>query len=99
MAIPPDVLAAIAGMAVASYLCRAGGFWAMGFVPLTPRVRAWLESIPIAVLAAVLAPAVRHAGPAEAAGFLVALVTMRATGNDFAGAIGGVAAVALVRAL
>ena len=96
---PPDVLAAIAGMAVASYLCRAGGFWAMGFVPLTPRVRAWLESIPIAVLGAILAPAAAQAGPAEAAGFLAALVAMRATGNDFAGAIGGVAAVALARAL
>ncbi len=63
------------------------------------RSPAVLESIPIAVLSAILAPGVAHASPAEAAGFLTALVAMRATGNDFAGAIGGVAAVALVRAL
>ena len=29
---------AIAGMAVVTYACRASGFWAMGFVRITPRV-------------------------------------------------------------
>jgi uncharacterized membrane protein len=95
----PDVLAAILGMTVASYLCRAGGFWAMGFVPLTPRVQAFLESIPIAVLSAILAPGVARASPPEAAGFLAALVAMRWSGNDFVGAVSGVAAVAAVRAV
>ena len=98
MPIAPDVLAAIAGMSVATYLCRAGGFWAMGFVPLTPRVRAWLESIPIAVLTAILAPAVARASPPEMAGFAAAFLAMRISGNDFVGAISGVAAVAVVRA-
>lgn len=94
----PDVLLAIAAMGVVSYLCRASGFWAMGFVPLTARVRAWLEAIPIAVLSAIVAPAVASAGPVEAVGFLVAVLAMRVTGNDFAGALAGVAAVALLRA-
>jgi uncharacterized membrane protein len=98
MLIPPDVLAAIAGMSVASYVCRAGGFWAMGFVPLTPRIRAWLESIPIAVLSATLAPGMARASPPEAAGFFAAFFAMRLSGNDFVGAMSGVAAVALVRA-
>ena len=97
MAIAPDVLAAIAGMSVATYVCRAGGFWAMGLVPLTPRVTAWLESIPIAVLAAILAPAVARASPPEAAGFAAAVLAMRVSGNDFVGAISGVAAVAVAR--
>ena len=94
----PDVLLAIAGMTVASYACRAGGFWAMGFVPLTPRVRAWLESIPIAVLSAILAPGVARASLPEAAGFVAVLVAMRLGGNDFVGAVSGVIAVAVVRA-
>ena len=69
----PTSWLAIAGMTVASYACRAGGFWAMGFVPLTPRVRTWLESIPIAVLSAILAPGIARASLPEAAGFLAGL--------------------------
>ncbi|MCC7273305.1 MAG: AzlD domain-containing protein [Alphaproteobacteria bacterium] len=95
----PDVLVAIIGMAAASYACRAGGFWLMGFVPITRRVRAGLEAIPIAVMAAILAPVAARGGPAEAAGLVAALAVMRATGNDLAGALAGVAAVALVRTL
>ena len=99
MAIDPDVLAAIAGMSVATYVCRAGGFWAMGLVPLTPRVTAWLESIPIAVLSAILAPSVALASPPEMAGFVAAFLAMRLSGNDFVGAISGVVAVAAARAI
>jgi uncharacterized membrane protein len=99
MGLPPDVVAAIVGMALASYGCRAGGFWVMGFVRLTPRVRAWLEAIPIAVLGAILAPEVSRGSPPEVAGFLAALLTMWWSGNDFVGAISGVAAVALLRGL
>jgi hypothetical protein len=39
-----------------------------------------------------------RASPPEAAGFFAAFVAMRLSGNDFVGAISGVAAVALVRA-
>jgi len=99
MTIDPDVLAAIAGMSVATYVCRAGGFWAMGLVPLTPRVTIWLESIPIAVLSAILAPAVAQASPPEVAGFAAAFLAMRVSGNDFVGAISGVAAVAVARSV
>ncbi|BBK40023.1 hypothetical protein STVA_00430 [Allostella vacuolata] len=95
----PEVLLAILGMAVASYLCRAGGYWAMGFVPITPRLRAVLDAVPIAVMAAILAPIATTAGPAEAAGLVVALAAMRLAGNDLVAVIGGVAAVALVRAV
>src|SRR5262249_61822472 len=97
LSIAPGALAATLGRSIATYRCRAGGFWAMGFVPLTPRVTAWLESIPIAVLSAILAPAVARASPPEMAGFAAAFLAMRASGNDFVGALSGVAAVALVR--
>jgi uncharacterized membrane protein len=39
------VAAAIAAMAVATYAMRAGGFWLMGHVPLTPRLRRILEAL------------------------------------------------------
>jgi uncharacterized membrane protein len=95
----PDVVAAIAGMAVLSFACRAVGFWAMGFVPLTPRVRAWLSSVPIAVMTAILVSAAAHGGPPEWIGLVVALAAMRASGNELIGMVAGVVAVALVRSL
>ncbi|MGE0715165.1 MAG: AzlD family protein, partial [Alphaproteobacteria bacterium] len=75
-----------------------GGFWAMGFVAVTPRLRAALEAIPIAVMTAILAPAALKGGLAEATGLAVAMFAMRATGSDLAAAAAGVATVALVRA-
>jgi branched chain amino acid efflux pump len=97
MSIPPDALAAIAGMSLATYACRAGGFWAMGFVRITPRVQAWLEAIPIAVLSAILAPGIAEASLPEAAGFAAAFLGMRLGGNDFVGAVAGVVTVAVLR--
>ncbi len=95
----PDLLFALGAMAVVTYLCRAAGYFAMGYVPLTPRIEAWLESIPIATLGAVLAPALANGGLPELAGFAVALVVMRQTGHDFLAAGCAVAVVAIGRAL
>lgn len=95
----PDLFFAIAAMAVVTFVCRAAGYFAMGYVPLTPRIRAWLEAIPIATLGAVLAPALARGGLPELAGFAVALIVMRLTGRDFLAAGLAVAVVALVRAL
>ena len=33
-------------MAAATYLMRVGGFWLMGHVPLTARMRKMLEALP-----------------------------------------------------
>ncbi|MBL8662431.1 MAG: AzlD domain-containing protein, partial [Candidatus Odyssella sp.] len=40
MAADPEIWIAIAGMALVAYACRAGGYWAMGFVRMTPRLEA-----------------------------------------------------------
>ena len=95
----PNVVAAIAGMALLSYACRAAGFWAMGFVALTPRVRAWLESVPVAVMTAIVVSAAAHGGVPEWIGLAVALAAMRASGNELIGMLAGVIAVALARSL
>jgi|SRR6185295_11438560 len=94
-----DVLAAILGMGAATYLCRAGGYFLMRYVAITPAVEAWLRAIPIALFGAILGPAAVNGGPPEWIGLAVVLAVMRLTGNDFAGAIAGVAAVAGLRAL
>jgi Branched-chain amino acid transport protein (AzlD) len=41
---------AIAAMAVVTYAIRAGGFWLMGYVPLTQRMRSILNALPGSVL-------------------------------------------------
>jgi hypothetical protein len=57
MAANPEIWIAIAGMALVSYACRAGGYWAMGFVRMTARVEGWLAAMPSALVAAILARA------------------------------------------
>ena len=99
MSLAPDVLIAIVLMALATYLCRAGGFFLMRFVRITPRVEAGLKALPIALMGAVLGPIAFNGGPPEWAGLVVAVVVMRLAGNEFLAVIGGMAAVALLRAI
>lgn len=97
MAADPDIWIAIAGMALVSYACRAGGFWAMGFVRMTPRLEAGLTAMPNALVAAILARTLASAGPVEIAGVAAAFLVARYLGGDFAGMIAGIAAVAFMR--
>lgn len=99
MSLAPDVLLAILLMALATYLCRAGGFFLMRFVRITPRVEAGLKALPIALMGAVLGPIAFNGGPPEWVGLVVAVVAMRLAGNEFLAVIGGMAAVALLRAI
>ncbi|GAD52752.1 hypothetical protein MBEHAL_1512 [Halarchaeum acidiphilum MH1-52-1] len=55
--------AAIAGMAVVTYLTRIGGFWLLGRLSLSPMVRAWLEYVPGTILVALVAPELLQSGP------------------------------------
>ncbi len=99
MAGNPEIWIAIAGMALASYACRAGGYWAMGFVRMTPRVEGWLAAMPSALVAAILARTLASAGPVEIAGVAVAFLVARFFGGDFAGMIAGIGAVAALRSI
>jgi uncharacterized membrane protein len=56
----------ICGMAGVTYLTRAGGFWLVGRVTLSPRVEAGLRALPGAVLVSLVAPTVLTTGVAEA---------------------------------
>lgn len=47
---------AILGMGLVTYITRAGGFWLIGRVTLTPRLERVLESLPGTVLIAIIAP-------------------------------------------
>jgi uncharacterized membrane protein len=86
-------------MALATYLCRAGGFFLMRFVRITPRVEAGLKALPIALMGAILGPIAANGGPAEWVGLLVAVVAMRLSGNEFVAVVLAMASVAGLRLL
>ncbi|MBM3571293.1 MAG: hypothetical protein FJX52_02885 [Alphaproteobacteria bacterium] len=99
MAVDGLVLLALFGMGAVTYATRVGGFWLMRFVTISPRVEAALRAIPISVMTAGLAPMALASGPAEALGYVVAIVLMVIVRFDILAAFGGVAAVALARHL
>lgn len=73
-----DVLAAIIGMALASYLCRAGGYAVLRVTRPPPFVQAMLQHLPGCIFVAFLAPAFVQAGwPAMVAGAATLLVQVR----------------------
>jgi uncharacterized membrane protein len=95
---PAGVWIAIIAMAVVTYAVRAGGFLLMGYVPLTGRVRAFLNALPGAVVVAIILPIAVHGGVAAATAVTVALVVMVWARNDLIAVVCGVATAALVRA-
>jgi len=85
-------------MALATYPMRAGGFWLMGRVPLTPRVRRILEALPGAVVMATVVPILAREGVAALAAILAALAVTLVRRNEFLALAAGVAAGAAARA-
>lgn len=68
-------LAAIIAMALATYATRVSGLWLLRFVHVTPRMQAALDALPVAILTAVIAPALMKGGTAD---ILAAGVTLLA---------------------
>jgi uncharacterized membrane protein len=99
MSITPEFLPLLAAMAAASFACRAGGFWLMRFVPVTPRLEAALKATPLAVMVGIVAPVAARGHLPELAALAAVFVAMRLTGNDLLAALAGVTVVALLRAL
>ncbi len=97
MLIRPEALAAILLMGLASYACRAGGFFLMRYVTVTPRVEAWLKAIPVALIGAILGPIAANGGPPEWLGLATAVLVMKFIGNDFVSVIASVAVVSATR--
>lgn len=90
---------ALLAMAGASYACRIAGYLLMGYVTITPRLEAGLRAIPLGVMTGIVAPAATSGRIPELAGLATVAVLMRLTGKDVVAALGGAAAVGVVRAL
>lgn len=107
--LPPDQLLLILGMAVVTYIPRAAPLMLLSSRELNPLLMRWLEMVPAAVLAALLAPEIllRTAGEHKALFlspdnvFLLAAVPTLLAGwlsKSFFGTVAvGMGAVALLR--
>jgi uncharacterized membrane protein len=91
--------AAIVAMGLATYSMRAGGFWLMGHVPLTPFVRRMLAALPGSVIAATVLPIIAKTGPVAVLAVLAAGAVMVIRRNDFLAVIAGMAVATLARAM
>lgn len=98
MSLDPVTLAAILGMALATYGCRLAGLLLGGRLALSGRAQAAMDAIPPAVLTAVIAPTLLATGwPETVAG---ALTIVAATRLPLLAVIGiGVVSVVVLRAL
>jgi uncharacterized membrane protein len=67
---------AILGMGLVTYATRAGGFWLMGYVTLSPRLERFLRQTAGGVLVAIVVAAVVKGDPAMWAGLAAAVGIM-----------------------
>jgi uncharacterized membrane protein len=97
MNVDPAALAAIAAMAVVTYLTRIAGVFVADRLMLTGRAKAAFDAIPPAVLVAVIAPSALATGWPETVAALIA--ALAATRLPLLGTIAaGVVAVVALRA-
>ena len=92
-----ELMPLLLALALASFACRAGGFWLMRFFTVTPRLRATLAAAPLAVMLGIVTPAALRGGLAELVGLATTFAVMRLWRNDLIAMFSGVAAVALCR--
>jgi uncharacterized membrane protein len=93
-----SILLAILAMAASTYAMRAGGYWLMGYVELTPRVRRMLEASPGAVIVATVLPILVREGAAAAAAILAGGAVMYFVRRDYLAVAAGMGAAAALRA-
>ena len=92
-------LAAIIGMALATYACRGGGYWLFSQIRPTPLMRAVLAFIPGTLFISYVAPALAAGGVQQVVGAAVTLVIMATTRSLIGSIVGGTGAAWLVYGL
>ncbi len=81
MSLDPATLAAILGMTLATYLCRAGGYWLFRQIRPGRTMRAALAYLPGTLFVGYVAPGLWSGGPQAWAGGAMTVAAMVATGN------------------
>jgi uncharacterized membrane protein len=94
-----DVMLAFAVMMVVTVASRLGGFWLMGYVNITPRVRRMLDALPGSIIIAAALPVAVNGGPVVLLGIAAAVVITIIRRNEFVAVITGMLVAALARAM
>ena len=94
----PLILAALLVMAAITLLMRAGGYWLMGRVPLTPRVRRMLEALPGSIIAAIVLPLAARIGPVAFLAVAAAAAVMAWRRNELLAVAAGILVAVAARA-
>lgn len=97
MTLRGEVLVAILLMGIVTYALRAGGYWLMGRVTISPRMEAALAYLPGAVITALVVPSALDAGPPGIVGVGVVALVMWKRPNLLLALIAGMGSVVLLR--
>ena len=89
---------AILAMMVMTVIARLMGFFILGSVPLTPRVRRGLEALPGGVILATIVPITLETGLGGLLGIATATLVMALTRKDWIAVAAGLAVVSAYRA-
>jgi uncharacterized membrane protein len=92
-------LVAIFAMTAVTYFLRTSGFWIMGHVPLTARVRRMLDAMPGSIVFAIVLPIVVKNGLPAMLAVAVVIAAMVIRRNDIIAVTAGLATVAIARAM
>lgn len=94
-----DVMLAFAVMTAVTVASRLGGYWLMGYVNVTPRVRRMLDALPGSIIVAAALPVAVNSGPVVIFAIFAAMAVTIIRRNDFIAVIVGMAVAAAARAL
>lgn len=94
-----DVMTAFAVMTAVTVASRLGGYWLMGYVTITPRVRRMLDALPGSIIVAAALPVAVNGGPVVVFAILAAMAVTIIRRNDFIAVITGMAVAAFARAI
>ncbi len=99
IASPWGSVAAIAAMALVTFLCRIAGVAVMSRVRITPRFERGLRALPGSIILATILPAVIDNGWPALVALGAAVVAMAVTRIDIVGLVAGLGTLAVIRAL
>jgi uncharacterized membrane protein len=94
-----DIMIAFAVMTAVTVASRLGGYWLMGYVNVTSRVRRMLDALPGSIIVAAALPVAVNGGPVVVFAILAAMAVTIIRRNDFIAVITGMAVAAAARAL
>jgi len=97
MSLRGDTLLAILLMGIVTYALRAGGYWLMGRVAISPRMEGALAYLPGSVITALVVPSALEAGVPGVVGVGVVALVMWKRPNLLLALLASMGAVALLR--